>query len=143
MTCCEKGGGMAVRDEYIYPWEYEVEQHCRVDFLFRTDVQGVIDGCPIGSDYRYWPRVYRVMLALRDERGMTSVFGRAYRKYLIITKGGGGLDMPTWWFDVAGRVPERYGFDPPVVRYAPSKTTGLGNGYCRIDEWVAENVIEL
>ena len=130
-------------NENLYPWERAIEQRCRMDFLFRIQTQDIIDGYPIGSDYRAWPRVFRVFLAVEDEREQcTSFFGRAYRKYLRIMPGGGGLDLPVWWFDVNGYVPERYGYDPPVIRYVPAEWVPLGSGAYEARGWVAENVIE-
>jgi len=134
---------MAARpNESLYPWEQAVEQRYCVDFLFRTDVQSIIDTYPAGADYHGWPHVYRVMLALRDVRGLTSVFGRRYRKRMFIQPCGGGIEAPVWWFDVAGRVPESHGYDPPIIRYIPGSTTDLGGGWFQVNEWAAENVIE-
>lgn len=129
-------------NEYLHPWERATEQQYHVDFLFRTEVQSIIDSCPIGDDYDGWAHVYRVMLALRDERGLTSVFGRRYRKRMQIMPGGGGRDLPVWWFDVAGRVPESYGYDPPVIVYKPSAWEQVGDGVYQITGWTSENIIE-
>lgn len=125
----------ASANEYLLPWERAVEEQYRVDFLFRTYMQDIIDCYPVGRDYRGWPRVYRVMFAVRDEGGCTSVFGRAYRKYLHLMPGGGGVDLPVWKFDVNGCVPERYGFDPPVIAYVPGKVTEVAPHTYRVDSW--------